>query len=1473
MNTTTGTDPVRPDSAPSGVPTAHLARAIVPVVAIGASAGGLDALSKLLDVLPAKTGMAYVIVQHLDPTHKSLLAELLAEHTAMPVAEAVDGSPLVADQVHVIAPGCYLTVADGALRVSVPDARHGARMPFDALLRSLALACGPRAIGVVMTGTGQDGSAGLAALKLAGGHVLAQAPEEAEYPGMPRAAVRGGHVDEVLALAAIPDALARIAHQIATSPAAIGGPPRPVADTDPAMAAGMAAILDHLRDSAGHDFRAYKPGTIARRITRRMGLAGIAESDPAAYLALLLADPAENAVLASDLLINVTRFFRDPKVFATLESMIVPQTIRALPPGQALRVWVAGCSTGEEAYSVAMICLDAIAASGREIRLQIFASDIDPDAIATARDGRYGHDIADHVPADRLARHFLTEEDGFRVTQALRGAVVFSVQDVLTDPPFSRMNLITCRNLLIYLNTAAQAKVIALFHFALRADGTLLLGTAETIGRGEDRFEPVPDAECCYRHVARSRSGGADFAFNLDARAPMLAAPDRPAPDLRQASLADICNRAVLARHAPAAVLINRKHECLFSIGPVGRFLRVAPGYATLDVLAMASPALRTRLRLAINRTGRDMPRVDGGHAYVTIDGAQVPFRIEAESLTEAGEDLVLVSFIEGPAAGAAQAADAEAERSPEQAARIAELEHDLAQTQAELQTSIHERAIVSQEQKAINEEALSVNEEFQSTNEELLTSKEELQSLNEELTALNSQLQETLDRQRLASDDLQNVMYSTNVGTMFLDTGLHIRFFNPAIKPMFNVIAGDVGRPLGDLRPLADDPALLCDAQAVRSDGTTFEREIRAPDDSWHLRRMIPYRAHDGQIGGVVITYTDITERKRSTAALEAAKLEAERANAAKSRFLAAASHDLRQPLQLLTLLKDQIAEAVKAAQPAVEPRTSDLLARFDQGLHALSGMLDVLLNINQIETGTIHPQRREFPVAQVMDRLRAEFAPLATARNLVLDILPSTARIETDPHLLEQMLRNLLGNAVKYTRTGRIMVGCRHRGTDLRIEVRDTGIGIAESHLHDIFEEFHQVNNPARERSQGLGLGLAIVQRLGQLLGHAIDVHSVPDKGSVFSITVPASQIEIAPSPSQPAGSDLPAGIAVAPVDRAGDAATGQATIIVVEDDPDLLDLLAQLLRSNGHNVGCAANAATATELIAHGAIRPDILLTDYNLPTGKTGVELVVKLRADLQRDLPAIVLTGDISTETLARISSADCMHLSKPIEARALLLAIARLCPPSTVPTCAPVAPVPGSGTAPPVTFIIDDEAQIRSALRELLIRHGQTVADFDSGGSFLAAYHPGAAACLLVDARLPGISGMDLLNTLRARGDHVPVIMITGTWRCRAGGGGDARRRQRIHRKAGGPAGTARRDRTRHCAIARPAHWRSGPRRCGTPHCRSDRSAKAGAGHGAGRAPQQEHCRRSGDQPAHRGKSPSRNHAPDGGKIDPRTGA
>ncbi|WP_231626470.1 chemotaxis protein CheB [Novosphingobium sp. AAP83] len=1213
--------------------TARSAQAAMSIIAIGASAGGLEAASKLLDGLPATSGMAFIIVQHLDPTHKSMMAELLAKHSAMTIIEACNGGQLSPDHVYIIPPGRFLSVRAGVLHLTPKQTQHGTRLPYDCLLKSLAKMHGPQTTAIVLTGTGADGSGALAALKAAGGHVIAQLPEEAEYDGMPRAAIATGLVDQILALADIPAAL-------------IGRQEAPSGKTDPSreqpveQANALAAIITLLKDRTAHDFTQYKSGTMARRIERRMGLLALERSNLVAYLELLNDNSAECDLLVKDLLINVTSFFRDPGVFEALEASAIPELIERLTDHQALRVWVAGCSTGEEAYSIAMTCRDAIEASGRNIKLQVFASDVDADAIATARDGFYPHDIASAVSAKRLARNFNKDDAGYRVTASLRGDVVFTVQDLLSDPPFSKIDLISCRNLLIYLNNEAQTRVISLFHFALRESGVLVLGSSETIGNSEDRFEPVAESERIYRHIARSRSADARNPLRFGETLPSIGASDRITPLIRQTTLADICRTGVLTTLAPTAILINQSRHCVYSMGPVERYLRIPSGYATLDVLAMATPALRTKLRLAIDAIGPKQKRVDGGKTRLTHDGATIWFRIDVQALKGDHEDLILVCFIEEHTAPSGKASSASRSSAP----RVAELELELEATRAELQTAILHQERSSQEQKAINEEALSVNEEFQSTNEELLTSKEELQSLNEELTALNSQLQETLERQRLTSDDLQNVLYSTNVGTLFLDMELRIRFYTPAIKSLFSIIAGDIGRPLADLQPIAADYELIRDARQVLIDEALIEREIEAPDDIYYSRRIFPYRAHNDKVEGVVITFADITDRKITAKALETAKLEAERANVAKSRFLSAASHDLRQPLQSLTLLQELLTRSVQGEKP------KRLLARLEQTIGSMSGMLNALLDINQIEAGIVEAEHVLFPVNSVLNSLREEFTHLAQSRNLTLHILDSAAIIKSDPALLSQMIRNLLGNAIKYTLRGKILLGCRRRGNSLRIEVWDSGIGIAADQLHAIFDEFHQVDNVARERSLGLGLGLSIVQRLGRLLGHDVDVRSKPDKGSVFTVTI-ADLVTGTPLTEDCAPT----------VESESVAQQRPCKILLVDDDPDVLELLEQLLKGEGHSVKSATSAAEALEIVAGGAMLPEILLTDYSLPGGTSGLELVQQLRERLSSVLPAIILSGDVSSETLAKVAAQDCMQLSKPVKPRELLAAIERLC--------------------------------------------------------------------------------------------------------------------------------------------------------------------------------------------------------------------
>ena len=507
----------------------------------------------------------------------------------------------------------------------------------------------------------------------------------------------------------------------------------------------------------------------------------------------------------------------------------------------------------------------------------------------------------------RLARFFSKEDHSYRVSPELRAAVVFTVQDVLADPPFSRLDLVSCRNLLIYLRPEAQAKVISLFHFALREGGILLLGTSETVGNADDRFEVISKPERLYRHIGRSRPGELGFSLSGGDGVRVPARPAQGQAPSHQAALAELCRRLVMETYAPAAVLINRKHECLYSLGPTDRYLRVAPGHPTHDLLAMARQGMRTKLRSAIQRASQENARIVVAGGRTNHDGNPGSFSIAVQPVLSEGEELLLICFVDEPK-------QEQQTRSPDRSAETfrgsPSSSRNSKPPEPSSQGAIRNLEISSEEQKAINEEALSVNEEYQSTNEELLTSKEELQSLNEELTALNSQLQETLERQRTTSNDLQNILYSTDVATLFLDTDLNIRFFTPATKALFNVIPSDVGRPLADLSSLAADSALLADARTVLQTLAPIEREIEAQSGAWYIRRILPYRTQDNGVEGVVITFADITERRHMADALEAAKRQAELANAAKSRFLAAASHDLRQPLQTLALLQGLLGE-----------------------------------------------------------------------------------------------------------------------------------------------------------------------------------------------------------------------------------------------------------------------------------------------------------------------------------------------------------------------------------------------------------------------------------------------------------------------------------------------------------------------------------------------------------------------------------
>jgi two-component system CheB/CheR fusion protein len=1315
----------RPDRAKDAARAPPSSGADFPVVGIGASAGGLDSCRKLLTALPAANGMAFILVQHLDPDHASMLVELLASHTAMTVLQAAEGTRIERDHLYIIPPGAYLSVADDMLHLSRPRARHGARLPFDFLLQSLAVGYGPRAVCVILSGTGADGSLGLKAVKDKGGSVIAQDPDEAGYDGMPRSAILTGCVDAVLPAAGIADMLAQHGLHV---PDSGNEPPAEDATRGP-----LAEIIDLLRSRTAHDFTLYKPGTLQRRIERRMVMAAIDVADMDRYVEILRNDQNELTLLAKDLLINVTSFFRDQHVFDLLAARTIPELVQNHAPDMPIRIWIAGCSTGEETYSLAMLFQEAISAAKLSIKLQVFASDIDPDAIATARDGLYPDKIEAEVPPSRLARFFIKEEQHYRVAPELRVAVVFTVQDVLADPPFSRLDFVSCRNLLIYLRPEAQERVLALFHFALREGGILLLGTSETAGADDDRFEVISKAERLYRHIGRIRPGEFGFirggeSIRTPGRTGQAAAPSR------QAALAEVCRRMVMETYAPAAVLINRKNECLYSLGPTDRYLRVVPGEPSHDLLAMARQGMRTKLRSAIQQASET-------NAPISIAGGRPgTFRIAIQPVRNEGEDLLLVCFVDDPKPAPARVAAAAGGDAP----RVAELERELETTRTELQGAIHNLEVSAEEQKAINEEALSVQEEYQSTNEELLTSKEELQSLNEELTALNSQLQETLERQRTTSDDLQNVLYSTDVATLFLDRKLNIRFFTPATRALFAIIPGDVGRPLSDLNSLAVDGNLVTDATTVLRTLVPMEREIQTRNGSCFIRRILPYRTQNDGIEGVVITFADITDRRRAADELGVAKRQADQANAAKSRFLAAASHDLRQPLQTLALVQGLLAKHVESE------KARKLVTRLDETLGAMTGMLNTMLDINEIDAGTVHAEIVDFSIATMLEQLRDEFAYHAQARGLALRVVPCSVTISSDPRLLEQMIRNLMSNALKYTRRGKILLGCRRHGHTLAVEVWDTGIGIPDHQLQSIFDEYLQLDNPARERSRGLGLGLSIVHRLATLLGHQVHVRSVPGRGSVFSI-----EIEVPFTATAPAPEPLSAGQTEADDRHPG-------SILVIEDDPDVRELVEVFLAEEGHEVVTAYDGVRARELVAGGMVRPDLILADYNLPNGMNGADVAAMIRDLLGSPVPAIILTGDISLSITNKVALQHCMLLNKPVKLKELTQAIQHLLPLSREAAHPPRRDVVQNGGGPPVIFVVDDDDSIRGAIRAVLEDDDREVEDFATCEAFLAAFRPGRPGCLVLDAYLPGMSGLTLLRRMREAGHSLPAVMITG---------------------------------------------------------------------------------------------------------------
>ena len=1319
--------------------------AVVPVVAVGASAGGLEPIIQFLAAMPVDAGLAVVVIQHLDPTSKSMLPQLLARRSTLNVSLAKDGIALQPNQVYVIPPAVFLSMASGRLRFSPAQTSKGARMPIDVFLHSLAVDRGRHGIGIIMSGTGTDGADGLKALKEAGGLVLVQDPNEAQQDGMPRYAMRTARPDYVLPVRDMPTVLTRyVTHNYIKA----RHPTPAMQETSTGTPSELVPLVEILKSSAALDFSAYKTGTLQRRIERRMALNGVARW--AEYLALLRNSPAEADALAKDLLINVTGFFRDPEAFAALAELM-PELLSHHPPDQPLRIWVAGCSTGQEAYSLAILVLEQIATAHVRLELQIFATDVDEDALQIARAGVYPESIQADVTPDRLRQFFIRENGHFRVAQELRKVVIFSRHDVLHDPPFSRLDLVSCRNVLIYLVPEAQRQLLTLLHFALRTAGVLFLGAAESLGPVQALFEPLNEKFRLYRRSGDGRL--ARMGFSLSERARMSAVLDRLAPSSvrSQPSLGALVERTMLETYAPAAVVTNRQFAPLYFFGETDRYLRIVAGEPSQDLLSMAREGLRPKLRDTIVRALRGKRRIAAHGVWLKRESRTTAVTIEAQRLSNGQDDLVLVSFIDEPQV-LRNDLRSRAGRQGDNT-ELAQLRQQLTDTRRELNRTILNLREANQELKVKNEEAMSLNEEFLSTNEELESSKEELQSLNEELTTVNTQLRQTLEQQQQTSTDLSNLLNSSSVATIFLDAQLRIKIFNPRMQELFSLIASDIGRPLADLLPKFADPSLLADATAAQSSGTPSEREIRAEQGGWYLRTVTPYRIGTEQIAGAVVTFADVSRLKlaeiNSTAAqrfAEEAQATAERANQGKSRFLAAASHDLRQPLQTMELLHGVLERRV------ADPESRATLAQLGDAVAYMTELLDSLLDIDRLEAGEISPDITDFSVAAVLARTCEELAPVAASKGLQLRVVPCSSVIRSDRRLLARMLSNLLTNAIKYTDHGKVVVGCRHRGDTLRIEVWDSGIGIAADQLDAIFQEFYRVDRSDTNRS-GLGLGLYIVQRFAQLLGHTVEVRSAPGKGTMFALVVATGD-----------GTAAQALLARRLADEAS-----PPIILLVEDDPRQRDALRTLLELEGYRVMAAATGKEALRQLGGPAnVRPDVIVADYNLPGGTTGLDAIREVRRAMGQQLPAVVISADGSSALRRAIAAHGLMLVSKPVRTADLVSAVEALVRiarpgwqraawPRVAPALVTEAPSEAS------IAVIDDESGVREALRKVLEADGYKVATFPSGQAYFADPERDRFRCLVIDLNLPGMNGLALQDRLRQERSGIPIIFVTGS--------------------------------------------------------------------------------------------------------------
>lgn len=830
------------------------------IVGIGASAGGLASLEDFFRNTPLNTGMAFLVVQHLDPTQKALLPELLQRCTKMPVREAKQNMPIEPDSVYVIPPNRELRVVGTTLKLQQPAEPRGLRLPVNVLFSSLASAQNELAIAVVLSGMGSDGTHGLQAIHATGGLSVVESPESAQFDAMPRSAINSGCADIVAPAAELPSRIMDFSRRVPEP-----GRNQPSRTRLPALH----PILEILRQQTKHDFSLYKPTTLNRRLERRMAIHGI--SDQAAYAHLLANNHTEVQLLFRELLIGVTQFFRDPETWEYLIEKVLPEMLSTQSPTETLRAWVVGCSTGEEAYSLAIAFAEALEKHHpeRELNLQIFASDISPEAIATARRGVYPKSIQSSVSEARLARFFTRQNSHYQIKSFIRDKVLFAHHDVILDPPFTKLDLIACRNLLIYFDVALQQRILPLFHYSLHPNRLLMLGSSETVGRLDHLFAPIQAKLRLYQRKDYNSARHSDFL--LESFPPMSTMPKEPNVPSNQVtppeainSLQTAADHILLQVYSPAAVVLNEDADIVYISGRTGKYLEPAAGKANWNIHAMARDGLREPLFNGLKQVAKQSETIELTGLSVQTDSGTHAVDLSIQSFIEPEplKGMTMVVFRDAPGRTVHR------RKKPAQAIE-SDYPAQIRQYQQEIERLREQARLSREELQASNEELQSTNEELQSANEELTTSKEEMQSMNEELQTINTELQTKLDDLALAQSDMQNVLNSIEIAVLFLDQELNVRRYTERASTIISLRESDIGRPLSDLTTTLLYPELQQDAQQTLNTLAVAEKQIRTTDSRWFSVRIIPYRRLDNVIDGVVITLVDITDTKNLESSL----------------------------------------------------------------------------------------------------------------------------------------------------------------------------------------------------------------------------------------------------------------------------------------------------------------------------------------------------------------------------------------------------------------------------------------------------------------------------------------------------------------------------------------------------------------------------------------------------------------------------